>query len=97
MITHHKIDGYENFQKILEILDGKGKVLFYFMGTLNPEGKNWCPDCNASEFCFRFTNLKIRTLIVGLFEGSPVIAKVLKEFEDKDFHFVQVGVGSREE
>lgn len=46
MITHHKVDGYENYQKLMQVLDGKGKVVLYLVGSPNPSGSSWCPDCN---------------------------------------------------
>ena len=50
MITHHKVDGYENFLKLLGIIDCKGTVILYFCGSPNPVGLSWNPKCNRSWF-----------------------------------------------
>ncbi|KAK6638304.1 hypothetical protein RUM44_008733 [Polyplax serrata] len=40
MITHHKVDGYDNFIKLMSILDCKGVVILYFCGSPNPLGQS---------------------------------------------------------
>ena len=52
MVTQHKVEGYEEFSKLLESLKGKQPILIYFAGSKNEDGISWCPDCVNGKAMF---------------------------------------------
>ncbi|KOC67181.1 Thioredoxin domain-containing protein 17 [Habropoda laboriosa] len=49
MVTHHHIQGYENFFEYMKNFKPNEPVYVLYTGTKLPNGKSWCPDCVEAE------------------------------------------------
>ncbi|XP_060068326.1 thioredoxin domain-containing protein 17-like [Ylistrum balloti] len=48
MVIQVHVEGITKFEEVAE--EHKGKTIFaLFSGSVNDEGKNWCPDCVAAD------------------------------------------------
>lgn len=46
MVIKHKVEGYEEYLKLINELEKKNVPLYVlFTGSPNEEGVSWCPDC----------------------------------------------------
>ncbi|XP_033231089.1 thioredoxin domain-containing protein 17-like isoform X2 [Belonocnema kinseyi] len=45
MVIRHHVEGYEEFLKFMDKLQGDGVIHVLFSGTKLPDGNSWCPDC----------------------------------------------------
>lgn len=55
MITHHKVEGYEECSKLISNLKDSGNpIVIYFSGSENEDGVSWCPDCQTGKTLYFF-------------------------------------------
>lgn len=50
MVIRHHVEGYEEFLKFMDKLQGDGVIHVLFSGTKLPDGNSWCPDCVEGNF-----------------------------------------------
>lgn len=48
MIEELKVQGFEEFEKMVDYLKGK-EIFCFFSGNKDSNGISWCPDCVISE------------------------------------------------
>lgn len=49
MVVSHKVEGYEEFWKVVKELESH-TLYVLFSGSLNEKGESWCPDCVKGKF-----------------------------------------------
>lgn len=46
MVIKHKVEGFENYKKLIKELEEKKVTLYVlFTGSPTEDGVSWCPDC----------------------------------------------------